>query len=75
VREVLIPGRGDAQPARAVDAHFRHGPCLVPRLRRLQRLVTTKRPRGKGRAEPDRCAVGTRSPLTCKPLARPDKKR
>lgn len=61
--------KGGAQPAHAVDAHFRHGPCLVPRLKRHRRSVTAWRPRGKDRAEP---ACGrTWPPLTRKPLAGP----
>jgi hypothetical protein len=59
----------EVQPAHAVDGHFRHGPCLVPRLKLHQRLVTARRPRGKDRAEP---ACGrTWPPLTRKPLGGP----
>ena len=37
--DVPLPSRcgassSEVQPAHAVDAHFRHGPCLVPRLKR-----------------------------------------
>ncbi len=63
-------GSAAAEQARAPDTRFRHGPCLVPRLNLRCGIERAGWPRGKGRAEPARFAVGTRVQVTRKPLGR-----